>query len=150
MSNALYSISTSVMLASFVRAVASALLASPAGSLSLSDLSETYDLLLRSGGNIRQINAVRRCISKLHGGGLARRCAARIITLLLSDVVDDDPRIIGSLAYLTPLTSTVVLILLGGHTITRVSIIAMVLIVGGALIGSLTIFQDRFEKIRVK
>ena len=61
-----------------------------------------------------------------------------------------DPRIIGSLAYLTPLTSTVVLVLLGGHSISWVTIIAMALIVGGALIGSITIFQKRFEKIRIE
>lgn len=48
-----------------------------------------------------------------------------------------DPRIIGSLAYLTPLTSTLVLVLLGGHQITWISAIAMLLIVSGALIGSM-------------
>jgi drug/metabolite transporter (DMT)-like permease len=51
-----------------------------------------------------------------------------------------DPRIIGSLAYLTPLTSTLVLILLGGRSLTWVSGIAMVLIIGGAAIGSLELF----------
>ena len=51
-----------------------------------------------------------------------------------------DPRIIGSLAYLTPLTSTLVLATLGGRTLTWVTGIAMVLIVGGALVGSLDLF----------
>jgi drug/metabolite transporter (DMT)-like permease len=47
-----------------------------------------------------------------------------------------DPRIIGSLSYLTPLTSTLVLVVLGGHEFKWVTGIAMILIVAGALIGS--------------
>jgi drug/metabolite transporter (DMT)-like permease len=54
-----------------------------------------------------------------------------------------DPRIIGSLAYLTPLTSTLVLVALGGRSLTWVSGIAMLLIVGGAIIGSLDLFRTR-------
>ena len=49
-----------------------------------------------------------------------------------------DPRVIGSLAYLTPMLSTLVLILTGSGVFTGVSGIAMVLIVGGAMIGSLS------------
>lgn len=52
-----------------------------------------------------------------------------------------DPRVIGSLAYLTPLTSTLVLILLGGRSLTWVSALAMCLIVSGAVIGSLDLFR---------
>lgn len=47
-----------------------------------------------------------------------------------------DPRIIGALSYLTPLTSTLVLVVLGGHEFKSTTGIAMVLIVVGALIGS--------------
>lgn len=54
-----------------------------------------------------------------------------------------DPRIIGSLAYLTPLTSTLVLVLLGGHEFKWVSAAAMVLIVAGALIGSLDMIRPK-------
>ena len=54
-----------------------------------------------------------------------------------------DPRIIGSLAYLTPMTSTLVLVLLGGYTMTWVSTLAMVLIVSGAVIGSWDLFTKR-------
>lgn len=60
-----------------------------------------------------------------------------------------DPRIIGSLAYLTPLTSTIVLVLVGGYTINWVSIVAMGLIVGGAVIGSMTLFRRQPEHGRV-
>lgn len=52
-----------------------------------------------------------------------------------------DPRVIGSLAYLTPLTSTLVLVLLGGRTLTWTSGLAMCLIVAGAVIGSLDLFR---------
>jgi drug/metabolite transporter (DMT)-like permease len=54
-----------------------------------------------------------------------------------------DPRIIGSLAYLTPLTSTVVLVALGGRALTWVSALAMLLIVGGAIIGSLDLLRAK-------
>lgn len=54
-----------------------------------------------------------------------------------------DPRIIGSLAYLTPLLSTLNLVLLGGRRLTWVSALAMLLIVGGALVGSLEAFQKK-------
>ncbi len=54
-----------------------------------------------------------------------------------------DPRIIGSLAYLTPLTSTIVLVLLGGRSLTWVSALAMLLIVGGALIGSMELLRSK-------
>jgi drug/metabolite transporter (DMT)-like permease len=53
-----------------------------------------------------------------------------------------DPRVIGSLAYLTPLTSTLVLVLLGGRTLTWTSGLAMCLIVCGAVIGSLDLFRS--------
>lgn len=54
-----------------------------------------------------------------------------------------DPRIIGSLAYLTPLTSTFVLVLLGGHPFKSTTAVAMVLIVSGAIIGSPDLFRPK-------
>jgi drug/metabolite transporter (DMT)-like permease len=48
-----------------------------------------------------------------------------------------DPRILGSLAYLTPMLSTLNLLLFAGKSLTVVSVVAMVLIIGGALLGSL-------------
>lgn len=57
-----------------------------------------------------------------------------------------DPRIIGSLTYLTPLTSTLVLVLVGGRKLTWVSGIAMLLIVSGALIGSLDLWRSRLAR----
>lgn len=57
-----------------------------------------------------------------------------------------DPRVIGSLAYLTPLTSTLVLVLVGGRTLTWVTVLAMALIVSGAVIGSLELFRGVVRK----
>lgn len=68
----------------------SALLELPAGGLSLDDLRTTTELLLRSGAAIDEVNTVRRRLSKIKAGGLARLAApARTVTLLLSDVVGD-------------------------------------------------------------
>jgi drug/metabolite transporter (DMT)-like permease len=57
-----------------------------------------------------------------------------------------DPRIIGSLAYLTPLSATLLLVLLGGKPLTWVSAVAMVLIVSGALIGSADLLRKPVGK----
>ncbi len=53
-----------------------------------------------------------------------------------------DPRIIGSLAYLTPLLSTLNLVVLGGRSFTWISGAAVVLIFSGAVIGSLDLFRS--------
>ena len=49
---------------------------------------------------------------------------------------EGDPRVIGALAYLTPLLSTLLLALFGGGRLGPVSLAAMALIVGGALVGT--------------
>jgi drug/metabolite transporter (DMT)-like permease len=54
-----------------------------------------------------------------------------------------DPRIIGSLAYLTPLLSTFNLVVIGGKAFTWVSGVAMLLIVAGAAVGSMDLFRGR-------
>ena len=54
-------------------------------------------LLLACGANIHEINAVRKHISRIKGGQLARLAApARVESLLLSDVIGDDLDVIGS------------------------------------------------------
>ncbi len=52
-----------------------------------------------------------------------------------------DPRVIGALAYLTPLLSTLLLVLVGGGRFTPLAGCAMGLIVAGAVVGSLGMFQ---------
>jgi hydroxypyruvate reductase len=76
---------------------ASALLTAPAPPLNLEHLRRTTGLLLRSGACIGRINCVRKHLSSIKGGLLARAAepAARA-TLLLSDVVGDRPEVIAS------------------------------------------------------
>ena len=76
---------------------ASALLPAPAEGVSLADKALTTSLLLRSGASIHELNAVRKHLSRLKGGGLVRAAApARVVALVLSDVVGDDLSTIGS------------------------------------------------------
>jgi len=68
----------------------SALLAAPPEGVSLEDLAETTRLLLRSGATIDEVNTVRRHLSTLQGGRLARRLhPATVVSLVLSDVIGD-------------------------------------------------------------
>jgi hydroxypyruvate reductase len=66
----------------------SALLTLPADGLSLDDLRQTTDALLRCGATINEINVVRKHLDTVKGGGLACVGApAPMLTLVLSDVV---------------------------------------------------------------
>ncbi len=68
----------------------SALLVAPAPGIPWEDKIACTRLLLNSGASIREINAVRKHLSSLKGGGLARLLAAvPVISLILSDVVGD-------------------------------------------------------------
>ena len=76
---------------------ASALLPAPAPGILLEDKLETTRQLLRGGATIHELNAVRKHLSTTKGGGLLRQLRpARVVTLALSDVTDDDPSVIGS------------------------------------------------------
>jgi glycerate 2-kinase len=76
---------------------ASALLPAPALPVKLADKQQATDLLLRAGANIHQLNAVRKHLSFLKGGQLAKRAwPATTIGLLLSDVLGDPLDVIGS------------------------------------------------------
>src|SRR3546814_16566720 len=76
---------------------ASALIADCPEGITLKELQETSGLLLRSGADIAEIYTVRKHLSTLKGGQLARRAEpARVMALLISDVVGDDPGTIAS------------------------------------------------------
>jgi glycerate 2-kinase len=76
---------------------ASALLPAPAPGLRLADKVATTRLLLRAGADIVEVNAVRKHLSRVKGGGLARAAGpGRVLCLTLSDVVGDDLSAIGS------------------------------------------------------
>ncbi|MEA2982637.1 MAG: glycerate 2-kinase [Alphaproteobacteria bacterium] len=69
----------------------------PVEGLSLGDKQGVTRALLRSGANIGEINTVRKHLSRIKGGRLARRAhRARVLTLAISDVPGDDPAVIGS------------------------------------------------------
>ncbi len=75
----------------------SALLTLPAEGLTLSDLQATTEALLAAGGTINQVNTIRKHLSAIKGGQLARHAApAAVYTLILSDVVGDPLEVIGS------------------------------------------------------
>lgn len=75
---------------------ASALMAVPARGLSLADKRETTARLLRAGVPIQELNAVRKHLSGVKGGALAASSSVPVLTLAISDVVGDDPAVIGS------------------------------------------------------
>ena len=76
---------------------ASALLPLPAPPITLAEKQKTTRLLLHCGANIHEINCVRKHISRIKGGQLARLAyPATLLTLILSDVIGDDLDVIGS------------------------------------------------------
>jgi len=76
---------------------ASALMVAPAEGVTLQGKQKATEFLLRSGADIREINTVRRRLSQVKGGGLLRAIGpASSLTLIVSDVPDDDPALVGS------------------------------------------------------
>ena len=68
----------------------------PAG-ITLAEKQAVTRALLRSGAHIGEINTVRKHLSRIKGGRLARAAhPARVVTLAVSDVPGDDPAVIGS------------------------------------------------------
>lgn len=75
----------------------SALLTAPAVGLTLAELRATTATLLAAGATINELNAVRKHLETLKGGGLARVAApARLVTLIVSDVLGDPLDVIAS------------------------------------------------------
>ena len=76
---------------------ASALWASPPAGVTLTDLGALTGRLLRAGATIRELNAVRKHLSRIGGGWLARAAhPARVVTLAVSDVVGSALDVIAS------------------------------------------------------
>jgi glycerate 2-kinase len=76
---------------------ASALLPLPAEGITLADKQDTTRQLLACGATIHEINCIRKHLSAIKGGQLARLAEpAAVIALLLSDVIGDDLSVIGS------------------------------------------------------
>jgi len=76
---------------------ASALWTAPVEGVTLEEKQHVTRGLLASGARISEINCVRKHLSRIKGGRLARAAApARVVTLAISDVPGDDPSAIGS------------------------------------------------------
>lgn len=75
----------------------SALLPAPAPGIALEEKAQLTELLLRAGATIEEINTVRKHLSTLKGGQLARLAhPAEVVTLILSDVIGDPLDVIAS------------------------------------------------------
>lgn len=75
---------------------ASAMLAVPAPGITLDDKRTTTARLLAAGADITSLNMVRKHLSEIKGGRLSAATRARVLAWLLSDVVGNDPSVIGS------------------------------------------------------
>ena len=75
----------------------SALLPFPTHGITLEEKQEVTQLLLDCGADIKEINTIRKHISQIKGGGLARWAyPSTVITFILSDVVGDPLDVIAS------------------------------------------------------
>jgi len=87
----------SVVVLALISGGGSALLEAPRDGVTLADFAQATDLLLRAGAPIEALNAVRAPLSRVKAGGLrAAAPGCPWVTLILSDVLGNDPRIIAS------------------------------------------------------
>lgn len=76
---------------------ASSLFCIPSGNIEVPDMKRMYELLLKSGATIEEVNCVRKHLSDHTGGKLGKVLGShRVLSVILSDVPGDDPSIIGS------------------------------------------------------
>jgi glycerate 2-kinase len=75
----------------------SALMPAPIDGVSLADKQAVTRFLSGAGADIGALNTVRKALSLVKGGGLARACrASRLVTLVISDVLGDPLDVIAS------------------------------------------------------
>lgn len=74
----------------------SALMSMPAEGIAFAGKLEIHRFLLRSGASIDEMNVVRKQLSGVKGGRLAAAAKSEYYTLVISDVVGDDPSLIAS------------------------------------------------------
>jgi len=75
----------------------SALMPLPVEGFTLAEKQSITQQMLKAGANIHEMNAVRKHLSRIKGGQLARLAApAKVLSLILSDVIGDDLSTIGS------------------------------------------------------
>ncbi len=70
----------------------SALFSSPVEGITAEDMNALNKLLVNSGANIQEMNAVRKHVSRVKGGRFGELCSKNgdIVSLIISDVVGDD------------------------------------------------------------
>lgn len=92
-----YDINEKDLIICLVSGGASALVTDYVDGVSLKDSQELTRLLLDSSADISEINAVRKHISKIKGGKLGKHFApAKVVSLIISDIVGDNKSVIGS------------------------------------------------------
>ncbi len=92
-----YAIGKGDLVLSLISGGGSSLLPCPVDGVTLEDKQAVTQLLLRCGADIKEINTVRKHLSRIKGGGLARFFApARVVSLIISDVVGDSLDVIAS------------------------------------------------------
>ena len=92
-----YSIQENDLVICLISGGGSALMCYPAEGISLADKQKTTDLLIRTGADISEINLVRKSLSEIKAGGLARFFApAGIVGLIISDVAGNKLDVIAS------------------------------------------------------
>ena len=93
----LRTLSASDVLLALLSGGTSSLAALPAAGITLDDYRRVTELLLRAGAPIHELNTVRKHIDALKGGRAAALAApARVVSLLVSDVVSNEPGVIAS------------------------------------------------------
>ena len=104
------SLSSSLELVSFMKSIpkdafvlnlvsggTSSLFCVPAGNLEVEDIRKLYSLLIESGATIHEINTVRKVFSAVKGGQILKWLShTTLVDLMISDITDDDPGMIGS------------------------------------------------------
>ena len=91
------SIPQEAMVLNLVSGGTSSLFCLPADPLEIEDIHYLYKLLVQSGANIHEINTVRKLFSQVKGGQLLQSLShTTLIDLIISDVPDDDLKVVGS------------------------------------------------------
>ncbi len=74
----------------------SALACAPVDDVSLGELQSMTSSLLASGASVAEINIIRRSLDRIKGGGLAQATRAKVVSLILSDVLGNPLEAIAS------------------------------------------------------
>jgi glycerate 2-kinase len=92
-----YGINENDVVIALISGGGSSLMPYPSEGISLKDEQDITNLLINSGAEIGEINTVRKHLSRVKGGNLGRHFnPARVISLIISDVIGNDLSVIAS------------------------------------------------------